>query len=786
MSWSERYATRVVLGVLMGIAGGGASIWAAPLLRDTQFMVPAVITVVAVLTIGGFWPAAIAATITWAATTLFVLAPGGDLQAISGGNLVKVAIAFLSFVAGCLVDARARRERRELAEHERQLLDSESRNRELLNRVSEERDLLDAILATTEAAVSAIELPSRRVLFANQRFAEMWGTTREALLGQGVVHLGMEFATPQGEPYPSGWRPSDMVLERGALVRDRHMQIRVRGRPWRHYSVSGAALRDASGVVTGVVFSTIDVTERAATADALSASEERLRRLTDAVPGCVYQFTLSLDGRRTFTFISGGMRELLNAPGDGPIPSFDQLLTLVAGADRERLARTLDDAARTASRWTEEFLLELPGGARKWIRGTAVPDTPHDDGSVTWHGLLLDITDRKRLEDDLFQVQKMESIGRLAGGVAHDFNNILTAIRGNVDLLLEAMEDTHPHVAELRDIQDAAQRATTLTRQLLAFSRKQAMQARPIDLGTLVRDMEKMLRRVIGEDIVLLTQPSEELGTVRADPGQLEQVLMNLAVNARDAMPNGGLLTLETRSVQLDVASATGLGVAPGDYVSLVVRDTGHGMDEATRARIFDPFFTTKPAGKGTGLGLAMVYGIVRQSGGAITVETAVERGTTFRLYFPRTSRTPARPVERNTPPSVDATMIPVGAKVLLVEDDAAVRSLTHRMLRDAGFIVREAADAYEALTIAGPECAGLAAVVTDVIMPGMGGRDLVHELRARCPDLRVLYISGYLDIDVQRLELDSHTRLLAKPFSRDALLRHLTALIDREAAPLA
>ena len=776
----------MVLGVLLGVAGGVVSVWAAPMLRDTQFMVPAIVTVLAVLTIGGFWPALFAATMTWGATALFVVAPDGDPLAISDVDLVKLGVVIASCVAVCLVDARARRERRELAEHQRQLQESETRNRELLNRVSEERDLLDAILATTEAAVSAIELPSRRVLFANQRFAELWGTSREALLGEGVLNLGMEFATPDGEPYPTGWRPSDMVLERGALVRDRQMQIRVRGRPWRLYSVSGAALRDASGAVNGVVFSTIDVTERAATADALSASEERLRRLTDAVPGCVYQFTLAPSGTRTFTFISGGMRELLNAPSHGPIPTFDQLLSLVASADRERLLRTLDESARRASRWTEEFLLELPGGARKWVRGTAVPDPPQDDGSITWHGLLLEITDRKRLEDDLFQVQKMESIGRLAGGVAHDFNNILTAIRGNVDLLLEAMEDSHPHVAELRDIQDAAQRATTLTRQLLAFSRKQAMQARPIDLGTLVRDMEKMLRRVIGEDIVLLTQPSEELGTVRADPGQLEQVLMNLAVNARDAMPDGGLLTIETRSVQLDPGSATGLGVAPGDYVSLVVRDTGHGMDDATRARIFDPFFTTKPAGKGTGLGLAMVYGIVRQSGGAITVETAVERGATFRLYFPRTSRTPARPVERNTPPSVDATMIPVGAKVLLVEDDSAVRTLTQRMLRDAGFIVHAAADAYEALTVAGPDCAGLAAVVTDVIMPGMGGRDLVHELRARCPGLRVLYISGYLDIDVQRLELDAQTRLLAKPFSRDALLRHLTALIDREPASIA
>lgn len=783
MSWLERYPTRMVLGVLLGVAGGVASVWAAPLLHETQFMVPAVVTVVAVLTIGGFWPAFIAATITWAATTSFVLAPGGDLTAISPEDLLKVGVAILSFVAGCAVDARARRERRELAEHERQLLDSEARNRELLARVSAERDLLDAILATTEAAVSAIELPSRRLLFANQRFADLWGTTREDLQGGGVNDLGMEFATPEGEPYPAGWRPSDLVLERGALVRDRQMQIRVRGRPWRLYGVSGAALRDPAGQVTGVVFSTSDVTERTAAANALSASEDRLRRLTDAVPGCVYQFTLAPDGTRTFTFVSGGMRELLNAPSHGPIPTFEQLLGQVTSADRDRVVRSLDDAARGITRWTEEFLLDLPGGAAKWVRGTAVPDPPQADGTITWHGLLLDITDRKRLEDDLFQVQKMESIGRLAGGVAHDFNNILTAIRGNVDLLLESIEESHPHVGELRDIQDAAQRATTLTRQLLAFSRKQTLQVRPIDLGALVRDMEKMLRRVIGEDIVLLTQPSDDAGLVRADPGQIEQVLMNLAINARDAMPDGGLLTLETRAVVLEPGMAAGLGLSAGDYVCLVVRDTGHGMDEQVKARIFDPFFTTKPAGKGTGLGLAMVYGIVRQSGGAITVETAVDRGATFRLYFPRAMRTATHPVERTTPPSVDATMIPVGAQILLVEDDAAVRGLTQRMLKDAGLEVRAAGDAYEALTLAGPTCESIDAVVTDVIMPGLGGRDLVRELRSRRPDLRVLFISGYLDIDVQRLGLDERTRLLTKPFAREALLRQLAALLDREPA---
>ena len=782
LSWYRRYQVRLIGGVLLGVAGAVASVWAAPMLADTQFMVPAVVTVVAVLTIGGFWPAAVAATITWGAMAAFVLAPNGDPTAMPMGSVVKLGVAILSFIAGCAVDARARQQRRSLDHHQRQLLLSESRNRELLDRVSEERDLLDAILATTEAAVSAIELPSRRLLFCNQRFAAFWGTTREKLLSDGVLGLHMEFARPNGEPYPKGWRPSDMVVEQGELVRDRMLLIRVPDLPWRLFSVSGAALRDASGRITGVVFSTVDATERAAAETALSASEERLRRLTDAVPGCVYQFRQAPNGTRTFTFVSGGMRDLLNTPAHDPVPAFEDLLARVASGDRERLLRSLDEAAHNAVRWSEEVLVELPDGTRKWIRGSAVRDPSPDHRGTTWHGLLLDVTDRKRLEDDLLQVQKMESIGRLAGGVAHDFNNILTAIRGNVDLLLESIDESHPHVGELRDIQDAAQRATTLTRQLLAFSRKQALQVRAIDLGALVRDMEKMLRRVIGEDIVLLTQPSDDAGLVRADPGQVEQVLMNLAINARDAMPDGGLLTLETRPVLLEPGNATGLGLPVGEYVSLVVRDTGHGMDDQVKARIFDPFFTTKPAGKGTGLGLAMVYGIVRQSGGGITVETAVGRGTTFRIYLPRASATGTGTIERITPPSVNTTALP-GGNVLLVEDDAAVRGLTQRMLKDAGLVVRSAGDAYEALTLAGPTCDAIDAVITDVIMPGLGGRDLVRELRSRRPDLRVLYISGYLDIDVQRLGLDERTRLLTKPFAREALLRQLAALLDPEPA---
>jgi hypothetical protein len=391
-----------------------------------------------------------------------------------------------------------------------------------------------------------------------------------------------------------------------------------------------------------------------------------------------------------------------------------------------------------------------------------------------------DATDRRNLEEQVILSQKMEAIGRLAGGVAHDFNNILTAIGGYTDLLLADLPEHDPRRHDVEEIYQAAQRAATLTQQLLAFSRRQVMQPKVVDLNALVADIEKMLRRLIGEDILFATVLHPRVGNVRADPGKLEQVIVNLAVNARDAMPDGGRLTIETRNVELDESYvADHPSVAPGPYVLIAVTDTGMGMDDETKARIFEPFFTTKARGKGTGLGLATVYGIVRQTGGHIWPYSEPGRGTTMRVYLPRVD-SPADPVER--PERVAPESLRGAETILLVEDEEPVRSVTRQLLERNGYTVFEATDGPGALALVGEENGGVEfdLLLTDVIMPGMSGRQLADQLKSRRPNLLVLFMSGYTDDAVVRHGmLEPGLAYVEKPFRPPALLQKVRDLLD-------
>ncbi len=391
-------------------------------------------------------------------------------------------------------------------------------------------------------------------------------------------------------------------------------------------------------------------------------------------------------------------------------------------------------------------------------------------------GYNLDVTERRRLEEQFRQAQKMEAVGRLAGGVAHDFNNLLTVINGFADLLQGELPEGAPERNLTREILKAGERAAGLTQQLLAFSRRQILQPRVVDLNFIIRDMEVMLRRTIGEDVDLDVRLAPDLGRVKADPGQLGQVLLNLVVNAREAMPEGGSLTLATHNVEVDGAACREHPEAgPGPYVVLAVRDTGCGMTPQVRARVFEPFFTTKEVGQGSGLGLATVHGIVHQSGGFVEVESAVDAGTCFKVYLPRLAATESDDV---LPSQAYA---PRGTEtILLVEDEDAVRRFTALALRGSGYTVLTAEDGEEALRVATSYTGPIHLLVTDVVMPRLGGRQLAERLRASHPEARVLYVSGYTDDAVIRHGVhEAGANFLHKPFAPSELARKVRAVLD-------
>jgi PAS domain S-box-containing protein len=386
--------------------------------------------------------------------------------------------------------------------------------------------------------------------------------------------------------------------------------------------------------------------------------------------------------------------------------------------------------------------------------------------------------ERKQLEEQLRQSQKMEAIGQLAGGVAHDFNNLLTIINGYSEIIQTQLPPSNPVSGLVAEIAQAGTRAASLTRQLLAFSRKAVVEPRVLDLNAVVGDLEKLLRRLIGEDVELATVPDPALGSVLVDPGQVEQVLMNLAINARDAMPRGGKLTIETANAELDVTCTQAVPDArPGPYVLLAVSDTGVGMDEAVMAHLFEPFFTTKSPGRGTGLGLATVYGIVKQSGGHVAVYSEVGHGTTFKIYLPRVADGPVA-----TRSHFGATRAATGTEtVLLAEDEGAVRALARHVLKMHGYAVLEAGHGREALRIADDHLGPIHLLVTDVVMPEMGGRQLADELAARRAGTRVLYLSGYTDDAIVRHGvLQAESAFLQKPFTPTALVQKVREVLDR------
>jgi PAS domain S-box-containing protein len=533
----------------------------------------------------------------------------------------------------------------------------------------------------------------------------------------------------------------------------------------------GEAVRDSSGRIVQLRGTSQDITERI-------RSEQQTRSLATVVEQATEAVVITdLDGvirycNPAFQRITGyTISEVL---GQNP-------RILKSGKQDPEFYRQLWSTLAAGKPWVGTFTNRKKDGTLYQEEATISP-IQNASGKVTGYAAVKrDVTERVNLENQLRQSQKLESLGRLAGGVAHDFNNLLTVINGYSDMLACQLHEGDPASKWAGEIRQAGERAAALTRQLLAFGRKQIIEARPLDFNQLILQNRDMLLRVLGEDIEIRTQLDSGLGSVLADPGQLSQILMNLVVNARDAMPRGGVLTIATSNHELDEAAAARAGISPGLYVRAAVTDTGEGIDPQIQARIFDPFFTTKPEGKGTGLGLATVYGIIRQSGGTIEVHSEPGRGASFEFLLPQIQEAPAP--EQPVPIARDALR---GTEtILVVEDQDAVRKLVVHTLRTHGYRILEAAGGSEALLLTSRQQQSVQLLVTDVVMPGITGVDLAESLAIHWPEMKVLYMSGYAeDAMMSRGMLKPGSSYLAKPFAPSALAAKVRRLLDP--APLA
>jgi PAS domain S-box-containing protein len=517
-----------------------------------------------------------------------------------------------------------------------------------------------------------------------------------------------------------------------------------------------------------------DALARARQRQSLKRHERLLHQIIDANPSLI--FVKDWDGR--FVLVNQATADIY----DTTVEDLTGKTDADFNPNAEEVARVLRDDREVMLSGkpkviTEESVTNPATKQTRWFQTIKIPLRLPGEDSPTLLGVATEITVRKQLEEQLLQSQKMEAVGQLAGGVAHDFNNILTAIVGYTDLLAAEFAPHSRELEDLEEIRKAARRAAALTRQLLSFSRKQVLEPRIIDVNGVVMNLDKMLRSLISENIELKLQLGDDLDAARVDPNQLEQVIMNLAINARDAMPEGGTLTIETANAKLDEDyAATHVSVIPGDYVMLAVTDTGCGMTQETQARIFEPFFTTKPAGRGTGLGLSTVYGIVKQSGGTIWLYSEPDKGTTFKVYLPAIESLPqdigkAAPAEPATRGA---------GTVLIVEDDEQLRRLTYRALVQEGYVVLEADRGRTALETARRHKGGIDLLLTDMVMPDTNGRKLADTLRAARPSLRVLYMSGYPDrAIVNHGMVGPDDAYVAKPFTTDGIVRKVREILS-------
>lgn len=619
------------------------------------------------------------------------------------------------------------------------------------------RERLRHLLASSPAVIYSREVGERFALtFVSENIHALSGYAADELMGTPelwarMVHPADADRVPDpAERTGTGGGGSEyrLILKdgRSCWVRDE----------WR-------AVRDRAGHVVEIVGSLVDITER-------RRGEEERARLGSAVEAAGESIVIT-DPAGVIVYVNPAYERLSGYTRSELIGRNPRVLK--SGQHPPEFYEAMWATLQRGERWSGAFVNARKDGTRYEEVGTIFPVLDASGRLANYVGVMRDVTSEKQIEEELRQSQKMEAVGQLAGGVAHDFNNLLTVITGRCELMVHRLGRGHQLGQELELILTTAHRAAALTRQLLAFSHKQVLATQVLDLNTVVVDMQRMLHRLIGEDVELVTALDPTLGCVRADQGQMEQVLLNLVLNSRDAMPQGGRLIIETANA---VEGGPGRSAGPGAWIMMAVSDTGCGMDNETRTRIFEPFFTTKGVDRGTGLGLSTVHGIVKQSGGHISVDSELGQGARFRIYLPRVEA--LRPAE----PAPARVQLRHGqGTVLLVEDDPAVRSLGREILETSGYRVLEAADGGEALRIGAQHPGRIDLAITDVVMPRMGGRHVVERLGSLRPETRILYISGYTDDTVLRHGVaKAEAAFLQKPFTADALTRKVQEVLAR------
>jgi two-component system, cell cycle sensor histidine kinase and response regulator CckA len=631
-------------------------------------------------------------------------------------------------------------------------------------RESEERFRL--IAATVTQVFWIADVSVQTMLYISPGYERIWGRSCESLYREPKSFLDAV--------HPDDRAGVTRTLERqqrGLRFDHEYRIVRPDGET-RHIHDRGFPIVRADGTVVEYVGVAEDITERLKAERAVVDAEERMRFALEASQIGVWEANL----RTGVAYWSDTCQRMHGvAPGSFG-NTFDAVLDRIDAEDRDAIRAKIDEAIRTRTDALLEYRTTWPDGSTRWI--TAIGRFSYDASGTPTRGagIMSDVTERRTLEDQLRQSQKMEAIGQLAGGVAHDFNNLLTAILGFAGFIAESLPETDPRLGDVEEIRHAAERAATLTRQLLAFSRKQIFAVRVLRLGDVVGELTPMLRRLLGESIDLATIVGDR-SFVKADPGQLQQVIVNLAVNAHDAMRDGGRLTIETSDVVLDELFAQRHpSVRPGPHVKLTVADTGHGMDAATQKRIFEPFFTTKPQGQGTGLGLATVYGIVKQSGGSIWVESETGRGTTFTVFLPKTDEH----VEGEQGLAPEGRTRGGAETVMLIEDEMLVREFVYKVLSRHGYSVHAFADPGRAIAYAEANSAPIDLVLTDVVLPNMSGKAAVAKILEHHPESRTLFMSGYADHAIVRQGmLDAGTAFLQKPFTPAAVCKKIRDVLD-------